>query len=407
MFTAEVGGLPGTILSYAGSPRTLGMGKAFTALANDVEAGYFNPAGLVQMDAQDVKLAHSMLYGDVKMEYIAYGLPTRQYGNFGLTLLSLWTTGVESRDPENLVWPSTYGYIENALLFSYGFSPVPGLAVGANLKFASKDINYRVGVGAGADLGVLIMAPRPLQFGIFLQNLVPPQMTLATRTEQFPTTIRLGAAARFYKDRVAVAFDLVKAGLDTVTILQPHGGFEFEIIPSILTARAGIDRNEISVGGGLKQLWGNFGLGVDYAFLMHHQSSFMLEPTHKLGLNLEFAGYRVWIQATPSLFSPTPEDKQNVLWMDVKFQTRRPIKRWQVLIRNNLSEVVKSFGSWESPPLRIPWDGLDEAGKLVPDGRYSYEIVLVDERNESMDREGFLTTIRTKGPTGRVEVERK
>lgn len=37
------GGLPGAFLEYGVSARVIGMGRAFTGLANDANAGYFNP----------------------------------------------------------------------------------------------------------------------------------------------------------------------------------------------------------------------------------------------------------------------------------------------------------------------------------------------------------------------------
>jgi hypothetical protein len=62
------GGLPGAFLDYGASPRTLALGKSFTGLANDAEAVYFNPGGLAHLYSQDVKLAHSALYGGNRME---------------------------------------------------------------------------------------------------------------------------------------------------------------------------------------------------------------------------------------------------------------------------------------------------------------------------------------------------
>ncbi|MBN2538326.1 hypothetical protein JXB37_08640, partial [candidate division WOR-3 bacterium] len=48
--TAEEGGLPGAMLMYGPGPRSLAMGKAFTAVADDAQAGYFNPGGLFQLN---------------------------------------------------------------------------------------------------------------------------------------------------------------------------------------------------------------------------------------------------------------------------------------------------------------------------------------------------------------------
>jgi len=51
------------------------MGKAFTAIADDAQAAYFNPAGLFQLDAQEVLVAHSQLYG-ARLEYVGFARPT-------------------------------------------------------------------------------------------------------------------------------------------------------------------------------------------------------------------------------------------------------------------------------------------------------------------------------------------
>jgi hypothetical protein len=402
------GGVPGMFLNYGGSPRSLAMGKAFCGLADDVEACYFNPAGLVQLNSQNIKLAHSFLY-DMRMEYIAYGMPTRSSGSFGLTVLNLGAEGLDSRDADNNKYGTTW-YAENAYIFSYAYSPWRWLGVGANLKLLTKNLAEYAGVSPGGDLGVIFLAPKPLSFGIFAQNLYAPRMTLVSQEEIYPITVRAGVAARLYNDRIAVAVDVVKivnAGRLEQHTPKPHGGVEFQIIPDVLTQRIGVDMNELSVGAGLKKVWGNAALGVDYAFLLHYQSNYMLSPTHKVGLNIEFAGYRTWIQSTPRVFSPTPDDKRNVLWMDVKVLSRRKIKRWQILLKNNLGEVVRTFSGWEMPPLRLAWDGLDDAGRLVSDGSYAYEIVLVDERNESLEHGGSLATIKTKGPEGKIEVEQK
>jgi hypothetical protein len=119
---------------------------------------------------------------------------------------------------------------------------------------------------------------------------------------------------------------------------------------------------------------------------------------------LTFAGYRVWIDAQPALFRPTPEDKQNVLWMDVRLMARAGAKRWQVLVKNQYGEVVRTFSGWDAPPLRMTWDGLDDDGRLVGDGNYSYSIVVVDQHNRPLTFSGSLTHIRTSGPKGRLEV---
>jgi hypothetical protein len=406
------GGMPGQFLNYGASPRTLALGKSFTGLADDAEAVYYNPGGLGQLLSQDLKLAHSSLYGGNRMEYLGYALPTKQFGTFGITFLNYNSSPIDVRDEENDIYaPATY--MQNCYIFSYAYNPVRFFGFGLNFKVITENFARFNDVALGGDLGILLQAPRPFNFGIVAQNLLKPSITMVEVEEKYPIILRFGTAVKLFSDRVIVVADLVtneaiwQDTFNKFDQLKPHFGIEFELLPRVLTHRFGYDLNELSVGLGVKKEWGKISLGVDYALLLHHQSNFRLPLSHKLGLFLQFGGFRTWIDATPRIFSPTPEDKRNVLWMDLRIISRRSVKRWQVTIKNNLGEVVRTFSGWEAPPLRMAWDGLDDAGRMVSDGKYDYEIIIVDEHEESLRFSGPLTTIKTKGPEGKIEVERK
>jgi len=398
------GGSPGAFLNYAIAPRSLGMGKAFTAIADDVQACYFNPAGLFQLNAQEVMLAHSQLYG-ARLEYVGFALPTREAGTFGVSLINYGAEGVDSRSPEGLRYES-YFFAENAFIAAYAYNPWQFLGFGADLKLITKNVAQHSGVGVGADVAALVKLPRPFSFGLVVQNLIQPALTLSDITEYYPRTLRAGVGVRLVDDRVRLDADMVATDFASGSrrSIVPHGGIEYEIVPDLLIPRIGIDPNEISLGLGLHQSWGKMALGADYAFLLHHQSGYTLAPTHKVGILLTFGGYRVWIDAQPTLFKPTPEDKQNVLWMDVRLTARASIKRWQVLIKNGFGEVVRSYSGWDAPQPRMTWDGLDDAGRLVADGGYYYDIVVVDQRDRPLRFSGSLTEVRTSGPKGSLEI---
>jgi len=410
---AEEGGLAGAFLNYGPGPRSLALGKAFTAVSDDAQAGYFNPGGLFQLNAHEVILAHSQLHG-ARMEYIGYAIPTRELGTFGVTLLNLGAEGLDSRTSRNEPFQS-FVAAENAFIISYCYNPWNFLGLGANLKLITQNIAQYSDIAFGIDAGLLFKLPRPFSFGIMAQNLLVPTMQLSTVPVEYPRTLRAGAAVRLLDDRVTITadatmpmlWDVDETGSPVETFtpnITPHGGVEFAIIPGILVQRAGIDPNDITLGLGVQRYWGKMGIGVDYAFLLHHRSNYRMAPTHKVGVFLSFAGFRVWIDAQPSVFSPTPENDQNVLWMDIRVMSRQPAKRWQILIKNSLGEIVRTFNGWEDPPLRLSWDGLDDVGRLVSDGRYRYEILVVDQREAPLDFSGFLTEIRTKGPQGRIEI---
>ncbi|MFO7638412.1 MAG: FlgD immunoglobulin-like domain containing protein [bacterium] len=410
---AREGGLPGAFLEYGGSARSIALGKAFTGVADDPQAGFFNPGGLFQLNASEVLAAHSQLHG-ARLEYIGYALPTREFGTFAFSLLNHGAEGLDSRTPENLPWQS-FAAAENALLASYCYGLWHRVGFGATAKIVSQNIAQYSGIGVGLDAGVLVRGVGPFSFGLTGQNLLQPTLTLASLPDVYPRNLRAGVGIRLLDGRVLVAADAVAPLVWDVDEdgnpvrrftprVTPHVGLEFDIVPRVLIQRVGFDKNDLSLGLGLHRYWGRMGIGADYAFLLHHQSNYRLAPTHKVGVFLSFAGFRVWIDAQPRVFSPTPDQEQNVLWMDINLVGRAPAKRWQVLIKNHLGEVVRTFNGWDTPPLRLSWDGLDDAGRLVPDGEYRYEIIVVDQRNAALEFAGPLTRVRTRGPEGRIEI---
>src|SRR3989304_4818753 len=85
----------GEFMAIGVGGRALGMGGAFTAVANDVTAGYYNPAGLANLNYPQISLMHSEQFGDlVNYDYGAVAIP---YGNdmsFGLSIIRLGVDGI-------------------------------------------------------------------------------------------------------------------------------------------------------------------------------------------------------------------------------------------------------------------------------------------------------------------------
>jgi len=262
------GGLAGAFLDYGAGPRSLAMGRAFCAVADDAQAGYYNPAGLFQMNAQEIIIAHSQLYG-ARMEYIGYALPTRGMGTFGLTLINFGAEGIESRTPENDYFQD-YVFAENALMASYAYNPWPFLGFGGNLKLLTKNLAEYSDVSVGADLGALLLWPRPMSFAISAQNLLQPTLKLSNVADVYPRVVRAGTAARLLNGRVVIAMDAsmpVLSEIDAATgyptnrlSLHPvlHGGVEFQAVPGVLVPRVGIDPEVVTLGLGVHKSWGGW-----------------------------------------------------------------------------------------------------------------------------------------------------
>ena len=85
-----IGKFAGEFLAIGVGGRALGMGGAFTALANDVTAGYYNPAGLIHLNYPQISIMHDARFGNlVNYDYAAGAIPYGKDMTFGLSIRRL------------------------------------------------------------------------------------------------------------------------------------------------------------------------------------------------------------------------------------------------------------------------------------------------------------------------------
>jgi hypothetical protein len=102
LFFAFQGEAQTTIAKYAGEflsigvgGRALGMGDAYVAVANDVSAGYYNPAGLISLNYPQVALMHEERFGSlVNYDYAAIAIPYGTDMSLGLSIIRLGVDGI-------------------------------------------------------------------------------------------------------------------------------------------------------------------------------------------------------------------------------------------------------------------------------------------------------------------------
>ena len=68
---AKVGTFAMQFLKIPPSARGTGMGSAFTALANDASATYWNPGGIVEVTNTAITLEHTVWPADVNLDFAA------------------------------------------------------------------------------------------------------------------------------------------------------------------------------------------------------------------------------------------------------------------------------------------------------------------------------------------------
>lgn len=145
--------------------RSLGMGYAFTASANDVTAGYWNPAGLlgVQGDLQVGAMHSEYFAGIAKYDYIALAKPIDSssvigfsYIRFGVDDIPNTTELIDNNGNLDYDRISSFSAADNAFLISYARQlNVPGLRFGANAKVIYRSVGpFAKAWGFGLDAGL-------------------------------------------------------------------------------------------------------------------------------------------------------------------------------------------------------------------------------------------------------------
>ena len=154
--------------------RPLGM-SAFAAVADDINAICWNPAGLSLLEKQEATAVYSPIYGfdsEMDQSYLAYAYPTGKWGTIGVDLAFLNYGDMDWRDDSGNDL-GTFSRSDYSIYASYGVRLVDSLCLGLSMgttsvKMGSIDESAN---GLGFDLGMLYTIASRASFGLYLENL--------------------------------------------------------------------------------------------------------------------------------------------------------------------------------------------------------------------------------------------
>jgi len=268
--------------------RPVGLGNAFTAIANDVTAINWNPGGLSQLTQRQISAMHSQWIVDSNLDYIGFASPLKS-GVFGGSVIVLSQGDMEGRD-ENRQQTTSFGASDMAVTFSFSknllLSNKRFIGLGANLKIIQQKIESEQATGVAVDLGALYHFNKsPVTAGLSIQNL-GPQMKFINEGYNLPLSVTAGLGYNI--GAVTVGLDVKQQIYDNQTIVSI--GTEFLPI-NTLALRAGYlstnqlvnsvtDVSGLGAGFGVKL----FGTQTDYSFVPYG----VLGNTHRVSFSAKF-----------------------------------------------------------------------------------------------------------------------
>jgi hypothetical protein len=302
----------GEFIAIGVGGRALGLGGAYSALAHDVTAGYWNPAGLSAMMYPQITLMHDERFGGlINYDYAAFALPAGTSTSLAISLIRLGVddipntqnAGIDANgnplppgQSQNLagIDPSRVTYFNAAdwaFYFSYAKSVSEQFSYGANIKLIRRELGTASATGIGFDLGAQYLVTDRFLVGANAQDVTTTLVAWNTGTNELITpTLKTGTAylIDLFGGRLTPAFDIdfrfegrktaSNAHLGNVS-MDFHSGVEFDF-KNLVAVRAGYsDIGSLNVGTGIHLPK----FDIDYSFAKFDQTD-QLDNTHRISL---------------------------------------------------------------------------------------------------------------------------
>ena len=244
--------------------KPISLGGAFTSLANNSNAVYYNPAGISQIPFREVSIFYSPApFGlkELANGSVNYVEPTK-FGTFGLSA-------------------KTYGfelYKEITVTATYSNNYKKKIFYGANVNYYNLKIqNYGSASTFGVDIGGLAYLTDFLRWGFAAFNLNRPK--IGTQDDKLPQVYRTGVSIQPRKE-LNFVLDIEK---DTRYTTSVKAGIEYSLY-DMIDLRAGIGTEPTKFSGGVGLYYSIF--EIDYGFYNHQD----LGLTHQGTITINFGG---------------------------------------------------------------------------------------------------------------------
>jgi len=336
--------------------RTLGMGKSFVAVADDVSAMFLNPAALASLSNWQFTSMQGRFLSEYDYLNCAYALPTDLgtfglgYAGSGISFMGASATQ-EVIDGVRIISSSTegvtYSFYDQVVLLSWAANPLRNLSFGTTYKFFSlgmsgAGISNGTASGNEVDLGIVFCPHTVLRTALSWQNALSfdagGKIKWANGSEEtLRSTIKLGLNLHLLgPDGIFEAGDnLLSLNLDHDSFPKEspdnpnlpelwHGGLEWS--PSeFLDLRVGVDQDIVGSGTtGLLDVSNNLTSGIglyfnhfrfDYAY--HQYNALSDNDTHYFSLTYGVENKRKKKEPAPKeVIELNPEIDETIVQTD-------------------------------------------------------------------------------------------
>ncbi len=160
----------------------LGMGNAVVASSNNVNSGYWNPAGLVLLEDNQLAIMHASYFANIaNYDYLAYAMPLDKFSAFGVSVIRFGVDNIiDTRaliDAGGNITPYNdlprFSNADYAATFSYARKvKLSEFKYGVNAKIIRRIIgDFASSWGFGLDAAIKFEAKNDWNFGLMARDI--------------------------------------------------------------------------------------------------------------------------------------------------------------------------------------------------------------------------------------------
>lgn len=289
---AKVGTTGAQFLELGVSARAMGMGEAFTAVADDISAVYYNPAGLTSLWGRESMATYIQMPADINYGFVAFGVPLESVGGvLGFAMYGLSTGWMPVLTYENgTIGGNGQEFQANdyAISASYGRYLTDRFSIGVTLKYIGEYYFDRSASGWAADVGTSYdTGYRGFKIAMIISNF-GPDLKMIKEDYPLPINFKFGGTINLVEGAEHMVTMAAEGGHPSDNLEKYNVGVEYTY-RDMFSLRSGhrfnYDVDGLTAGGGIRMPFGEEGeLRVDYAY----QDFGILTQVHRFTMSLAF-----------------------------------------------------------------------------------------------------------------------
>jgi hypothetical protein len=160
-------------LSIGVGSTAAGMGGAFTSVANDATALYWNPAGIGYFKTRELYINHASWIADISFDYVAFTSPIGTRSAIGLSVTAVTMDEMDVTKYNNEDTGETFRAADYAFGLAFALNLTDRFSIGFNGKYIQQTIADSHAKGGAIDVGTMFKTPFGFRLGTTVSNFGP------------------------------------------------------------------------------------------------------------------------------------------------------------------------------------------------------------------------------------------